>query len=139
MLVKLAISTVILMKLFAPTSALAATCYVLDDNGTKWHKNLANAKGVYPNSLYTVTASKKCPDSGGFYKEPEAVEIPPLPVQEYVGMEKIFINPTYTAPNTCIYMKTKFVQKLEDGSYQITSSVHDASQTINGITSCPYK
>jgi len=139
MIPRLVVCTVILMKLLSPAKALAATCYDVDDNGTKWHKNLPNTKGVYPNSLYTVTASKACSASNGIYIKQEEVVIPPLPVQDFTGMEKIFINPTYTSPNDCTYMKVNFLQKLEDGSYIIKTSVHDASQLINGVRTCPHQ
>lgn len=139
MIPRLAICTVILMKLFSPAKALAATCYDVDDNGTKWYKNLPNAKGVYPNSLYTASSSKKCSDAMGIYIKQEPVEVPPLPTQDYTGQEKVWINPSYTNPADCTYLKVKFNQKLDDGSYTITQQVYDAAQFINGVRTCPYK
>lgn len=95
----------------------------------------------------TWTKTNKCfaqeKSSGGSYRYkisiPCEIVIPPIQTQDYTGMEKIFINPSYTIPNDCTYLKVDFIQKLEDGNYQIKQSVHDAAQYTNGQRTCPYK
>lgn len=83
-------------------------------------------------SYYPVSYAKECKD-----KNPPPP--PPTPDTNYVGLKRLYINPTPTNPNDCTCMKLDVLEKLADGKYQVDVSVWDCAIIVDNHRVCNVK
>lgn len=124
---------ILLIILFCISGAQAATCFVVDDDGTQWFKNLPSRSGSYPKTLGYVSSSKPCPKDIT-YALPEVTE----PTYDFTGLSRVYLNPKFNGDLQCKFVKIDINNKLTDGKYLVNLELYDASQQINGVASCPY-
>jgi len=77
-----------------------------------------------------------------YYEQCKAINPPPPPPQpdiNYVGLRRLYINPTPTNLNDCTCMRLNVLEKLDSGNYQVDVDLWDCATVVNNQRVCNVK